>query len=266
MLSGRSVEMAYYGTTLADWSSGRENISVSMGGKSTKIEMDDADELKFISSVMEEFVLNQGVDEQSIDVAIASAEDNIVPMDNFIGRRVVGLLRMVERLSPAKGAILLRAVKQGHTYLSSPKAARSVEDIVRPLLKKNPCVLITHSLGTVIAFKLLREMEREGVNINIPLLITMGSPLGLEAFKAKLGPPRRKPSGVGEWKNFFDPSDIVTLGKALNEDNFSSGITNDGTVDNETSNAHGVIGYLPHSGVGQAIRSVLNKCQVDNSQ
>jgi hypothetical protein len=257
LLDGKSVEMAYYGTTLADWTNGKTKTAVGLGAESTAVDVSDADELKFLSAVMEEFANDHGIDETEIEAAIESTGNDAVPMDNFIARRLVGLMRLIEKISPAKGSLLLRVVRQGHTYLSSPGAAKAVDCIVRPFLHMNPQVLITHSLGTVIAFKLLRELEAKGVSIQIPLLITMGSPLGIDAFKAKIGVPRRKPAFVEKWINFYDPSDFVSLGKPLNEKNFARNIENDGTVDNKTFNAHGIIGYLPHKGVIDALQRVL---------
>ncbi|MFZ6744934.1 hypothetical protein ACO0LC_17050 [Undibacterium sp. JH2W] len=257
LLDHQSIEMAYYGTTLANWANGHAGTAVGMGAESTVIDVGNADELKFLCAVMEEFVRNCGIDEVGIETAMEMVEGNVVPMDNFIARRLVALMRVIEHISPEKGSILLRVIKQGHSYLNSPGAAKAVDDIVRPLLQKSPQVLITHSLGTVIAFKLLREMEKMRADVKIPLLITMGSPLGLEAFKAKLGAPRRKPAFVEQWLNFYDPSDFVALGKSLDEKNFASNIHNDGTVDNNTFNAHGIVGYLPHKGVIDALKSVL---------
>jgi hypothetical protein len=259
LLDQHSVEMAYYGTTLADWASGKRAAAVGMGADTIKVDLANAEELNFLSAVVEEFVNDRGINEAEIDAAAAADIDccNAIPMDNFIARRLVSIMRVIEKISPVKGAIFLRVIRQGHTYLSSPGAAKAVDDIVRPLLQKSPQVLITHSLGTVIAFKLLREMEKRGAGVKIPLLITMGSPLGLEAFKAKLGAPRRKPVFVEQWINFYDPSDFVTLGKPLDEMNFASKIQNDGTVDNKTFNYHGILGYLPHKAVIDALKSVL---------
>jgi len=253
LLGSSSIEMAYYGEILANWTKGKIRQTVALGEGSLDVDMVDADELKFFITFLNEFAIKNNIDEAQIAVA----EGGIVPMDNAIVRRLVGLARLIEKLAPDKGDFLFRLIRQGHTYLSSPGATKAVDDIVRPLLLRTPQVLITHSLGTVIAFKLLREMEEKGEDIKIPLLITMGSPLALEAFKAKLGPPRRKPVFVERWENFYDPSDFVTLGKPLDEKNFASDIFNDGTVDNNTFNAHGIVGYLPHQGVVNALKRVL---------
>lgn len=257
LLSGSKVNMAYYGTTLADWTAGKTKAAIGMGPGETEVNIGDEDELKFLVAAMGEALTENGGGEADIDSALDEAVDTAVPMDSFFGRRLVGLVRALEKISPAKGSLMLRVVKQGYTYLSSPGAGSAVDDIVGPYLQKSPQVLVTHSLGTVIVFKLLREMEKHGKSVKIPLLITMGSPLGLDAFKKKLGPKFGKPSFVERWENFYDRSDLVALGKDLNSKTFGPGIENDGTVNNTTGNAHGIIGYLPHKGVVDALKMVL---------
>lgn len=261
LLKKSDTRMAYYGTTLSDWTTGKVKAAVGMGAERIGVDLGDEQELKFLSAALQEVADKQGVSDADIQKTVAGSDlqagdGHVVPMDNFIARRLVGLVRALEKISPAKGSILLRVIKQGHTYLSSPGAGKAVDDIVRPYLQASPQILIAHSLGTVIAFKLLREMHQLGQNVEIPLLITMGSPLGLDAFKKKLGPPRFKPPFVKEWMNFYDPSDFVALGKSLNAE-FANGILDDGTVDNFTPNAHGIIGYLPHIGVIDALEKAL---------
>jgi hypothetical protein len=259
LLSNANVEMAYYGTTLANWTTGHANAAVPMGAELTEINPLDVDELNFLTAAMEEAVKQNDIDESLIAANMDGVGHNAIPMDSIIGRRLVGLVRAIEQLSPAKGSILLRVVKQGYTYLSAPGAGTAVDNIVRPYLQKSPQVLLTHSLGTVIAFKLLREMEAAGIEIEIPLFITMGSPLGLDAFKKRLGPPSKKPNFVKKWINFYDPSDLVALGKKLDKPIFAAGIENDGTVNNPTNNAHGIVGYLPHKGVINALKEAIGK-------
>ncbi|UGS41121.1 hypothetical protein [Pseudocitrobacter corydidari] len=255
LLDGSDIEMAYYGKTLAGWTNGSAKDAIGMGIQPAEIKIADQNELKFLTVVMEEIAASNNIGETDIEDAIKT--NNTIPMDSLFMRRFVGLIGAIEKISPAKGSLLLRLVRQGYTYLSSPGAGSAVDNIVRPYLKESPQILITHSLGTIIAFKLLREMDSKGLKIEIPLLITMGSPLGLEAFKKKLGPPRKKPSFVKRWVNFYDPSDLVALGRNLDASTFALDIENDGTVDNFTANAHGIIGYLPHKGVIDTLKSVL---------
>lgn len=65
--------------------------------------------------------------------------------------------------------------------------------------------LVSHSLGSVIAYDVL---GRAGVNIE--LLVTMGSPLGLPPIRQELK-DGTFPTGVHRWLNVFDGLDKVTL-------------------------------------------------------
>ncbi|KDE33216.1 hypothetical protein AW40_28840 [Kosakonia radicincitans UMEnt01/12] len=253
ILNGHEIDMAYYGTILADWTSGKS--AISMGAESVSIDITDSSEISFFNESFSEAIKALNITEDMISEHTNNDNDKAVPMDSFIARRVVGMAGAIEKISPFEGEVFLRIVKQAYTYLSSQGASTAVDNIVKPLLEKAPSILITHSLGTVIAFKLLREMEANGTKVEIPLFITLGSPLGVEAFKKKLGPPRRKPSFVKNWFNFYDPSDLVALGRNLDATVFGPGIENDGTVDNFTDNAHGIIGYLPHHGVINVIKN-----------
>lgn len=82
-------------------------------------------------------------------------------------------------------------------------------ECVNPVIGSAP--LNNYSLGTVVAFNLLREMYKQGTSVEVPLPIKMASPLGDDAFRKKLGSPRLKPPFVTEWKS----SDFVTLSKSL---------------------------------------------------
>ena len=247
------VSMAYYGTTLASWTAG--TAAMKMGPDEVRFNPAKSAELDYLVAALATIAEASGVSEQAIaDAAQEAAGYEAVPMDTWIGRRLVGIVRALEKLSPAKGAIAMKVIKQAYTYLVAPGAGKAVDALVRPHFTGEKVVVISHSLGTVIALKLLREMTKS--NIEVPLLITMGSPLGLEAVRAKLEPPFEKPAIVAQWNNFFDPSDFVAIGKKLKEE-LNTEIDDDDTVDNTTSNAHGIVGYLPHTNVIAALKSVL---------
>ena len=66
-------------------------------------------------------------------------------------------------------------------------------------------ILITHSLGTVIGLDVIQKLNQE----ELPLFITMGSPLGSEWIQSRLK-SNDFPRTVGRWINVYDPVDIVT--------------------------------------------------------
>lgn len=77
---------------------------------------------------------------------------------------------------------------------------------------KEPIVVLTHSLGTVIGYDVLKDCP----DLNVIRFITVGSPLGMECIKGELKRIRNmattsQPDCVQEWLNISDPSDIVAI-------------------------------------------------------
>ncbi|MEV6105927.1 hypothetical protein AB0M28_14600 [Streptomyces sp. NPDC051940] len=69
-----------------------------------------------------------------------------------------------------------------------------------------PLVVVSHSLGTVVAYEALHEHPGP-----VPLWVTLGSPLALGAVVLdRLVPrPAQCPETVGAWRNYWDRDDIV---------------------------------------------------------
>ncbi len=61
----------------------------------------------------------------------------------------------------------------------------------------------------MVAYNLLRR-EGQAQRWNVPLFVTLGSPLAVTAIRAKLAPNRRPPC-VGRWLNALDERDVVAL-------------------------------------------------------
>lgn len=86
-------------------------------------------------------------------------------------------------------------------------------------------MLIAHSMGTIIAYNVLRDLGRSEQNLTIPHLVTIGSPLGLPLVKGRIkrertyDPDVRTPSIVSErWINFADKKDPVAVDIHLRDD------------------------------------------------
>jgi|GEM_PF-2645033 len=230
------------------------------------LESVDNDELNFINAALDSMAKTLDIDETKIQNEAKSLQlglqpqaftsGNVLQPQSFLGdlfwplrRSAIAAARLIGRKSPFKGKYLLYLIKglrESYTYLYIKSAQQEVDAIVWGYLQKSPQVLIAHSLGTVITFKLLREKQEAGDSIDIPLLITTGSPLAVALFKKRIGEPRYKPNFVKKWANFYDKSDIATEGKGLTSQNFAPGIDNI-KVKNETIHAHGISGYLPHT-------------------
>jgi hypothetical protein len=109
-----------------------------------------------------------------------------------------------------------------------------------------PLLLVSHSLGTVVARDLLHD---DDVRRRTVLWVTAGSPLGLEAVQKNLIHPGHEHPGV-EWLTAYDVNDVVALGHPL-EKSWGAPLT-DLEVENDTD-PHSISRYLAHAGVAGPI-------------
>src|SRR5690606_23686468 len=132
------------------------------------------------------------------------------------------------------------ALRDVYVYNSSPAVRRVINGIVSNEIEDRPTIIVAHSLGTVVAYYILRELQAP----NVPLLVTLGSPLGIRAIRRPLR-PLRNPAVVQAWLNGYDDRDVVAL-YPLDAANFDidPAIENIATLQNQTANRHGIIGYL----------------------
>lgn len=140
-------------------------------------------------------------------------------------------------------------------YLDDPAVRRAVLDaVLRTMPESGPVVLVAHSLGTVVAMDLLTELPSR---VEVPLLVTVGSPLGLDSVHRRLlsgGPVR--PSRVGRWLNVWCPADPVCIGCPLEDD--WKGQVEERAVENPLQRAHDVEEYLSHPTIARTIASNLS--------
>jgi hypothetical protein len=118
-----------------------------------------------------------------------------------------------------------------------------------------PAVVITHSLGTVIAYDVLREQRFAGRAV--PLLITLGSPLGYTEIQDVVTKPLQLPAPVRLWANFADPLDVITLDTSLADEFQGAPRIIDARVNNPSPNSHAACGYLSASGVRSTVAAAV---------
>jgi hypothetical protein len=226
-LAGCALEAPFYGDVLAGLTDGGSGIeAVPQGAPESR------DERDFALAALEQIVRSYGIGAEAIEA------EQVVAQGPYDDRRLLAIVRVLERMSPLHGSLVLRLIRQAYAYLSRPGVSDAVDAIVTPSLAAGPCIVVGHSLGSVVAFKLLRGITQES-----PLLLTIGSPLGLVAVQSALGRPRGVPPGVSRWFNGLDPNDAVTLGKPLTKETFAAGIVNKITIDN-CAEPHAIAGYL----------------------
>lgn len=135
-----------------------------------------------------------------------------------VGRRLVGVTTTILRLPGVRqaaqwmnGWAVLAQLAQVGRYLDrrAKKAELGVAvraRVLEGLDPARPLVVVSHSLGTVVAYEALHEYGGA-----VPVWITLGSPLALGAVVLdRLVPrPASCPANVASWLNFWDRDDVV---------------------------------------------------------
>ncbi|MDX2683451.1 alpha/beta hydrolase [Streptomyces soliscabiei] len=161
--------------------------------------------------------------------------------------------------------LMVHVLRQVRQYLARkhPDAAgvsldARIRDRVRAELDpEGPTPVVAHSLGTVVAFETLHEHEAA-----IPLLVTLGSPIGMRAaVQPRMRPqPLRTPAQVGGWLNFWDRDDFVTATPRLERfvaPNAASVVPVSRRVDSDGAWVHPAAKYLAQSAVAGPIAEAL---------
>ncbi|MEU0786828.1 endopeptidase [Streptomyces sp. NPDC006173] len=151
---------------------------------------------------------------------------------------------------------LIRVLREVHTYLTDPDLARNVRKHVLQDADEHTTVLIGHSLGSVIAYDLLRyeEIAAPGTaGAAVHTFVTCGSPLaiptvqrglGIEEGRLALSTPHIR------WINVFDPGDVVTGGAGLV---LTADRVTDFAVSNGVRDPHAATRYLRTTPVARAV-------------
>ncbi|MBM7321936.1 hypothetical protein JS562_02005 [Agrobacterium sp. S2] len=156
-------------------------------------------------------------------LAAAEAVESIPPNRNLEGLPY----ERVPLPWPIKKAFLETFLRDVHHYLFnvrfSPRTDTTyhVQDEIRRRFvdalevgnkKPGPHIVVSHSMGTVVAYDCLKRVKKTK---SVDALVTIGSPLGLDEIQDKLRPEWTRPNGfptekvAGSWVNIFDRLDPV---------------------------------------------------------
>jgi pimeloyl-ACP methyl ester carboxylesterase len=142
-----------------------------------------------------------------------------------------------------------------YLYTTQPGVRTEIDRIVSAALDETPCVVVGHSLGSVVAYNILRSDPRA---LKVRAYVTVGSPLAIRAIRDRLRPIAFPAPAVASWFNAYDPKDVVAL-YPLDAANFPVNpvVENYGRVFNATDNRHGIVGYLDDAEVAKHILGAL---------
>jgi len=127
-----------------------------------------------------------------------------------------------------------------------------------------PFIVIGHSQGSMIAYNVLRQLQKEQCDVR--LFVTIGSPLGIQEVQDVLktlqpGRPLAVPDCVDRWFNVAERLDPVALDADISDDYAPNnlGVKVDNKVGSQInpewqSNPHSGTGYLSIDEVRKAVR------------
>lgn len=166
----------------------------------------------------------------------------------------------IEAISPLKGQLALKLLKQAYAYIQIPEIQKQVNDKVRPFLESNtPKIIISHSLGTIVAYKILLELFVQGKLSSVPLFITLGSPLSLKIVMKQLKDDTQSMPAVKKWVNGSDKEDFIALGNELNGGFYKMEIENISDLENGKEDPHSIEKYLSHKRITDHIFDTQNR-------
>jgi hypothetical protein len=206
------------------------------------------------------------------EAAAAAAPDELKGYALGMGYRAEAVINGEEREAAATGAEALplpRSVRTRifeqlvevtfqdvHAYFFRGYAER-MRAVVRDALVgiDEPFVVVAHSLGTIIAYDVLRE--EAGRRYDIPLLVTVGSPLAVQEIQDLVTHPLEVPTGVRAWLNASDFRDVVALDHDIRPEYAPPERCTDVMVTNSSANHHGIREYLSAPAVRDPILAAV---------
>ena len=248
MPSGVMIRFPFYGDKLDELV--KEADSPPVAGVATRGGPMDGVESQFRYDLLEELRVGMGITDNEILAELPPGPQERGPQN---WRWVHAILRVLDK-TPVGEGMIEKFTKDVYVYLCYQAVAQALHAIVTPHIKAGPCVVVGHSLGSIVGYNsLLRCPESK-----VTRFITVGSPLGIYAIKKKLATPLSMPSCTSSWFNARDPNDVVAL-YPLDAKHFgiNPAISNKDDVNNQTDNQHGIEGYLNDPVVAAQIYGAL---------
>ena len=252
--SGVQIEFPYYGKLLDQLVQDAKTApkDTSDAHRSGQV-YEEAKEIEFVEAMLGEMAMNiEATRAEKAELKKSIEKDrgllNWEPLQR--------LFSYIDKKQKFGDAILKNFTLDVFMYLTIRDIRTKIDNRILQTFDNEPCVVVGHSLGSVVSYLILKNHPQ----FQVKKFITVGSPLGLAAIQKYLELPLQVPSCIkdGDWFNAFDSRDFVAL-NPLNRQYFNvrPPIENKGDVDNHTENRHGIIGYLNDKVVAQQIHAAL---------
>ncbi len=212
----------------------------------------DTAEADFRGELLYEMAQNAGVTDSDIQSYFKGTYQERGPQN---WEWVQSILKALDSKTSLGEAAIEAFTRDVYVYLTNKSVRKAIDGIVSASLSEGSCVVVGHSLGSVVAYNVLRNTLSA---VDVRKYVTVGSPLGIRAIKRRLESPLSMPGCVESWFNAMDERDVVAL-YPLDAHNFNinPAIENKTDVNNHTDNRHGIEGYLDDATVARRIRDAL---------
>ena len=245
------VEFPFYGDRLYEFA---KQMKVPLSDEITAKGGDvDSQYLDFRADMFEAFRQRADISDDQVNVEYG---DNPKPKGIGNWEWVQAIMRALDRHVPGMGNGALELfTRDVYLYIKKDAVRTEIDKIVSGSLSTGSVILITHSLGTVVSYSVLQD---ENPKFEVPLYMTLGSPLGVRSIRNIFRPLKYPKPPVSTWYNAFDERDVVAL-YPLDAENFpvQPAIENNNTIKNDTENRHGITGYLKSPVVAKRIYDAL---------
>lgn len=249
--AGTTVAMPFYGDKLAELVKQLDApLAADAQGKGTSSDADQS----LRGEIIAELAAAAGVSEADIRREMT---DPAQPKGPANWEWVQATLRALDRIPGFNSSVIDLFTRDVYAYLENRTVRKTIDGIVAAAIgEQEPCVVLAHSLGTVVAYNVLGARGRLPA---FPRLVTVGSPLGIRGIQRMLTRPLAHPPCIGDWFNAYDDRDVVAL-VPLDAEHFDvmPRITNKGDVMNFTENRHGIAGYLADPVVASMVVKALS--------
>jgi predicted alpha/beta hydrolase family esterase len=255
--------IAYYGDELFDRTAEIDAAEAAgirkMGDPTTKLE---GEKLVFYAEVLQEMAKRAKVSTAKLTVADGKPIQRGIQNADW----VLALARRVNGIGLVSDWTVDTFTRDVWVYLNYFTVQGPVDEIVNAMIPTDePCVLVSHSLGTVVCYNVLLARKSRA---NIVSWVTLGSPLGMKSVYTRVPRhharviSRAAPKGVANWYNARDRKDLVAL-YPVPADHFPGNpvVINADHVVNKTGNRHGIEGYLADAKVAGHIADAVHASQ-----
>jgi hypothetical protein len=253
------VRFPFFGDTLYQMVGGKnadEAASVIVRGTDA---LDD--EKRFVRSIIQEVATHAGITETQL--AQVTGEE-VIERGPLNWEWFQGFLRAIDRYVPhGSGTSIALFTYDVYQYLKNSNIRQKIDTGVGAAIDAGvETVVVSHSLGTVVSYNLLRQQGHLR-GWKVPLFLTVGSPLAISEIRKTLRSfaPTRCPQCVSRWFNAMDDRDVVALypldASRFPLDPLAPEIENKRDVRNRTQNRHGIAGYLDDKEVAKQIYDAL---------